>query len=401
MKVAVIGSGASGMVAAIIASRKHEVFLLDGEEKQGKKILLTGNGKCNYWNEDIRISKYNTDDFSKLEKIISNENQKEVLDFLEKEVGLFPKTKNGYYYPYSGQSSSVRELLLRKIEKNNIKILNGFKVNDIEKSGNEYKIKSENNELIADKVILATGSCVLEKTGSDGSGYRLAESLNHKTNKVSPSLVSLYTKENDLKDASGIRCDANLTLVINNKEIEQEFGELQITDFGISGICTFNISGKASRALQKNDNVEVLINFLPFLQEDFYTWFTNRSTKLKNFTLENLLESLIPYKLMFVILNKAKCSKSDTWEILDKEKQELLKKYLTSFPTTITSTNTFDKCQVATGGVSLKEIKEDTMESTLNEGLYIIGELLDVDGKCGGYNLAFSFISGFIAGRSV
>lgn len=400
MKVAIVGSGASGMVAASIVSLKHEVYLLDGEEKQGKKILLTGNGKCNYWNEDITLDKYNTDDFEKLENIISEENQEEVLSFLEN-IGLFPKIKNGYYYPFSGQASSVRELLIRNLEKNNIKILTGFKVKFIEKQGNVYKIKSETEELVVDKIILAAGSCVLGKTGSDGSGYTLAKSLGHKINEVSPSLVSLFTLEKDLKDASGVRCDATLTLLINGQEIEKEQGELQITDFGISGICTFNVSGKASRALQENKNVQVNINFLPYLEENFSVWFEKRSTKLKDFTLEELLESVIPYKLMFVILNKAKCRKDDIWENLSDEKKCLLEKYLTNFPVTITNTNTFEKSQVATGGVSLSEINEDTMESKISEGLYIVGELLDVDGKCGGFNLAFAFISGYLAGRSV
>lgn len=400
MKVAIIGSGASGMVAASLASKNNEVYLLDGEEKQGKKILLTGNGKCNYWNDDITLDKYNTDDFFKLEKIISKDNQEEVLKFLES-IGLFPKIKNGYYYPCSGQASSVRELLIKNLEKNNVKIITGFKVKEIIKLENGYKIKSETGELIVDKVILATGSNVLEKTGSDGTGYTLAKSLGHKINNVSPSLVSLFTLEKDLKDASGVRVDATLTLVINDKEIEQEFGELQITDFGISGICTFNISGKASRSLQENKNVQVQINFLPYLNENINTWLENRSTKLKDFTLEELLESVIPYKLMFIILNKAKCKKDDKWENLSEEKKKLLEKYLTSFKVTITSTNTFEKSQVATGGVSLSEINEETMESNLNKGLYIVGELLDVDGKCGGFNLAFAFISGFIAGRSV
>jgi len=400
MKVAIIGSGASGVISANIASKNNEVYLLDGEEKQGKKILLTGNGKCNYWNDDITLDKYNTDDFEKLKKIISKDNQEEVLNFLES-IGLFPKIKNGYYYPYSGQASSVRELLLKNLERNNVKILTGFKVKEIIKEENGYKIKSEKEELIVDKVILATGSNVLEKTGSDGSGYNLATNLGHKVNEVSPSLVSLFTQEKDLKDASGVRTDATLTLLINGKEIEKEQGELQITDFGISGICTFNISGKVSRSLQINNNVQVLINFLPFLEEDFDTWFEKRSTKLKDFTLEELLESVIPYKLMFVILNKAKCKKDEKWESLSEEKKKLLEKYLTSFPVTITSTNTFEKAQVATGGVSLSEINEETMESNLNKGLYIVGELLDVDGKCGGFNLAFAFITGYIAGSSV
>mgnify|MGYP001091454610 CR=1 FL=1 len=185
-KVVVIGGGASGLVASILASNSNEVTILEGNDKCGKKILLTGNGKCNYWNEDISIDHYNTNNKEILEKIITEKNQEEVLSFLEK-LGIYPKIKNGYYYPYSNQATSVRTLLLKELEKRNIKIVSNFKVTEIKQENNMFMIYSDKEKIVADKVILATGSKACPKTGSDGSGYSLLESLGHHINPVTPT----------------------------------------------------------------------------------------------------------------------------------------------------------------------------------------------------------------------
>lgn len=399
-KVAVIGGGASGMIAAIKASDNHEVILLEANDKCGKKILLTGNGKCNYWNSDISLDNYNTDDIDILNEIISKNNQKEVLSFLEN-LGIYPKIKNGYYYPYSNQASSVRTLLLNEIERRKIKIIYNFKVESIIKDENNFIIKNDTDEIVCDKVILSTGSCASPKTGSDGSGYELAKLLNHSINLVTPSLVQLKGNESYFKEWNGVRCDSKVTLFIDNKKEKEELGEIQLTDYGISGICTFNISGLATKNLELGKKVVVKINFLPSLNNSFYDWFTKRNNNIPNYTIEELLESVIPYKLMFVLLKKANIDKTKNWNELTEEEKIKLSNMIEDFEIEITGYHSFDRCQVATGGVSLKEIKPNTMESTVTPNLYLVGELLDVDGKCGGFNLAFAFISGYLAGRGV
>lgn len=398
-KVVIVGGGASGIVAAIQASNNHEVILLEANDKCGKKILLTGNGKCNYWNSDISVDNYNTDNTNILNSIISPKNQEEVLSFLEN-IGIYPRIKNGYYYPYSNQASSVRTLLVNEIERRNIKIIYGFKVESILKNDNSFIIKSNDSEIICDKVILANGSCASPKTGSDGSGYDLAKSLGHSINLVTPSLVQLKGYENYFKDWNGVRCDSKVSLYIEEEKVKEELGEIQLTDYGISGIVTFNISGTATKNIELGNKVMVKINFLPTI-DNFYEWFTNRNKNIPNYTIEELLESVIPYKLMFVLLKKANVDRNSYWDDLTEKEKRNLSNMIENFTLEITGYNDFDKAQVATGGVSLNQINPSTMESNIVSDLYLVGELLDVDGKCGGFNLAFAFISGYLAGRGV
>ena len=399
-KVVVIGGGASGLVAAIQASHHHEVILLEGNDKCGKKILLTGNGKCNYWNQDIHIRSYYTDSLETLDNIISKDNQTEVFSFLES-IGVYPKIKNNYYYPYSNQATSVRTLLLAEIERKHIKVIYDFKVEHIIKNNTNFIIQSNRDEIICDKVILATGSKACPKTGSDGSGYDLALSLGHTINLVTPSLTPLKGEEDYFKEWNGVRCDGKLSLFIDNEKVSEEIGEIQLTDYGISGICTFNISGLATKSLEQKKKVTVNIHFLPFLTIPFYDWFTMRNETIPNHTIEELLESLLPYKLMFVLLEKAGIHRKDEWKLLSESKKRKLSNLLEAFELEITGYLSFDRAQVATGGISLSEINPNTMESLITPNLYLVGELLDVDGKCGGFNLAFAFISGYLAGRSI
>lgn len=399
-RVVVIGGGASGLVAAIVASSNHEVTVLESNDKCGKKILLTGNGKCNYWNEDINSSHYHTDNMNILEKIITKENQKEVLNFLGR-LGIYPRIKNGYYYPYSNQATSVRTLLLNELEKRNIRIISNFKVTEIKQENNMFMICSGDKKILADQVIVATGSKACPKTGSDGSGYSLLESLGHHINPVTPSLVSLIGKESYFKDWEGVRSDSQVTLYVENQKVKEELGEIQLTNYGISGICTFNISGIATKSLMEKKKVVVEINFLPSLKESFYDWFTKRNEEIPNHTIEELLESILPYKLMHVILKKAGIEKQTYWQKLTELERKNLTNMIERFSLKIVDSQGFDRCQVATGGISLKEINPNTMESSIIKGLYIVGELLDVDGICGGFNLAFAFISGYLAGRSI
>ena len=399
-KVVVIGAGAAGMVAAIKISNSHDVILLESNDKCGKKILLTGNGRCNYWNSDINIDKYNTDNNENLNIIINRHNQEKVLLFLEK-IGIYPKIKNGYYYPYSNQASSVRTLLLNNLIKRKVQIIYNFKVEDVIKNNNKFIVKSNDNEIICDKVILANGSCAMPKTGSDGSSYELAKKLGHTINQVTPSLVPLEGKGSFFKEWDGVRCDSRVSLFIDNEKIKEEFGEIQLTSYGISGICTFNISGIATKSLKLGKKVAVKINFLPTIEVDFYNWMASRNNNIPNHTIEELLESVIPYKLMLVLLKNANIDRNSYWNNLSENDKKLLSTTIENFSIEIIGHHSFDKAQVATGGVSLNEINPLTMESRIIPGLYLVGELLDADGICGGFNLSFAFISGYIAGDAL
>ena len=313
-KVVVIGAGASGIIAALKASEKNEVILLESSDKCGKKILLTGNGRCNYWNNNININKYQTDDINKLEDILKNKD--DVLNYLYN-LGIYPKIKNDLYYPYSNQASSIEQIFINELNKRNIIIKTNYKIKEIIKK-EKFIIKSDIEEITSDKLIIATGSKALNKT--DDTMFNILKKFNHKINPVLPSLVPLKTNK---EDWNGVRCDALVNLYINDKLVKQESGEIQLTDYGVSGICIFNISNIVSKNSYLKNKINLKINFLPTIN-NVYQFIEKRNKLLNNYNIEELLESLLPYKLLFVILKKSKIKKEEYWNNLNIEQQNNL-----------------------------------------------------------------------------
>lgn len=395
-KVVIIGAGASGVISSIFASKNNEVIILERNKNALKKLLLTGNGKCNYFNENQELSNYNSSNKNLINQIINEKNIKSVTDFFDS-VGIIPKIKNGYYYPYSNLSISIKEALLKEASIRGVKIEYEYLVKDVKKINNKFII---NNEVECDYVILATGSKAYPKTGSDGIGYDILKSFNHNIIKVLPALTQLCSNQSYLKEWTGIRCDAKVSLYENDKFIKSETGELQLTSNGVSGICIFNLSGIVRRGLENKLKEEIIINFLPFV-DDIYEFFNDRNKKVKNRTILELLEGLINYKLLKVILTQSKIDYNKYYNELSKEEKQNLYNTLINFKLNITDTNGFDNAQVCSGGLDLEEINLFTMESKLVSGLYIVGELIDIDGVCGGYNLTIAWISGILAGTHI
>lgn len=393
-KVVIIGGGASGLVAAIYAAKEgNEVTILERNNSVGKKILITGNGRCNYFNENQSLSHYHSSDIQELKKILTIHNLSEVLGFFD-EIGIVPKIKNDYYYPNSNQAVSIKEALLLECELSKVKIKTDYLVTKIIKKDNKFII---NDEITADKVIIAAGSKAAPKTGSDGIGYTLAKKLNHTIIKPLPALVQLISNDST-KDWNGIRCDVNVTLIENGKEINEETGEIQLTDYGVSGICVFNLSGYIAKGLDQNKKEEILINFLPEIK-DFTTFMNERNNKVKGRNISRLFDGLLNYKLADVLIKKSKINKESYWNDLTPKEKETLKQNITKFKLNITGTNSFDKAQVCSGGIPLTEINPLTMESLKTKDLYFAGEILDVNGDCGGYNLTFAWATGMLAGK--
>ena len=398
--ITVIGGGASGLIASIYAKTSNtQVILLERNSECGKKILATGNGRCNYWNSDQDLKHYNSSTTNLLKKIITEENKNEIMDFFNR-IGIIPKIKNGYYYPYSNQAISIKNALITEAKRVGVKIYNDTYIDKIKKENNKYIITYNKKTVISDSVIIATGSKAAPKTGSDGNGYELVKKFSHSIIEPLPALVQLRGEEKYFKDWSGIRSDVKIRLYSDNELIKEETGEIQLTDYGISGICTFNLSRFVSRNIKENKKQYVLINFLPFLEENKLAFFEERNNVVRNRTLSEFLEGLLNNKLVKVLLNISNLDQNKTWSDLNYEEKELLVTNLTNFKLKITGTNSFDQAQVCSGGVPLTEIKIETMESIYNKNLYIVGELLDIDGDCGGYNLSFAWISGMLAGQN-
>lgn len=397
MDIVVIGAGASGLVAGIFAKdNSNNVTVLERYEKSAKKILVTGNGRCNYWNEDFDNNHFYSENKDFIKKVNTLENRNKVLAFF-KSIGIVPTIKNGYYYPMSKEASSVRNALLFEAKKRNINIINNIDVKAIKKENNKFILYFDNRSFTCDKVIIATGSNSYYK--EENLGYRLCNSLGHNIIEVLPSLVQLIGKEDFFKEWAGVRNNSKVGIYIDNNLVKEESGEVMLTNYGISGICIFNLSGIAGRAIKDNKHVEIRINFLPEIN-NIKEFLEDRNNNLNDRILNDFFEGLINNKLINIILKRLNLN-NKYWNLLTEEEKELLIDNLVNFKLEITGTKSFSDSQVCSGGIDTKEINPSTFESKICSGLYIVGEVLDIYGDCGGYNLGFAWISGLVAGESV
>lgn len=391
MNVIIIGAGPSGMMCAIKAKNENNnVTIIEKNDKAGKKLLLTGSGRCNYANEIINSDCYFTENSDLIENII-NPGEVDLMHAAIESIGIYPDIINGYYYPYSHNSASVNNLLIEKCKSKGINFIFNEEVNDIKKNSTGFKI---NNKYECEKLVIACGGKSYAKTGSDGSLYPNLENLGIKFTKMYPCLTQIKT--DSIKELSGVRLNAKVSLFDNDKLISFETGELQFIDYGVSGICVFNLSGY----VKSNSNLTIKINFLPFT-DDADEFIEERMKLLENINLINAFESIINYKVLKYIFKKTGISETARYKSLTENEKKLFKEYLTSFTLKVYGTNDYDKAQVTMGGVPLTDINISTMESNNVKNLYLIGEILDLTGKCGGYNLMQCFITGLIAGRNI
>ena len=384
MKVAIIGAGPAGLAAAKISSKENDVVVFDGNNAAGKKLLLTGSGRCNIGNTNNDLSKYHSSNNELIPKIINDKNIDKVNNFF-KEIGLVLKNKNGYLYPYSEKSSSVLSCLKNSL---NVDFRFNTYIENIKRKDDKFIINKET----FDKVIITTGGLSYPKTGSTGEGFHLAEKFGHKIIDLNPSLMALETNTGLEKELSGTRCEVNVSSYIDGSKIKEEHGELQLTSFGLSGICIFNLSRDIRLALNEEKMCEVRINFCPWT-DDLNKYMEENKDK----SLTNICDGFLDYKLTNIILKYLKIKDKKWCELKIDEKNKFIDT-LTNFKVSIEGTKGYLDAQVTSGGVSLEEINLETMESKLVKNLYFAGEVLDLDGDCGGYNLTISFITGLVAG---
>lgn len=390
-KVCIVGGGAAGMIAAIMAARNHAaVTILEHNEKTGKKLLATGNGRCNLTNEKQEKMCYHSEHPELLWDILQNFSFEQTLDFFEK-IGIYPVSKNGYFYPSSMQASSVQEVLEMEARFLKVKIkckehVKEIKVSDT-KENPRFSVVTETWQYPADAVILACGSQASEIDGADGSGYTLAKQLGLKVINPLPALVPLKGKGNYFSKWAGTRIYGKIYLQSQNEIVQTEEGELQLTDYGISGIPVFQLSGLAAKLLQHQHSVTLMIDFLPDVApKELEELLLKRKELCPYKTTKELCIGLFPKKLIEVLVDK----NTDLSTLAEKIKK---------FSMEIVGTKPFSNAQVCQGGVSLEEISPKTMECKKIPGLYLAGELLDADGICGGYNLQWAWSSGACAGK--
>ena len=399
-EIAVIGGGASGLMAAITAKKSgKEVIILERKDRILKKVLITGNGRCNITNVNANISNYFGKNISSVENILNRFTPQDTMDFFN-ELGIICNEENrGKVYPLSGQASSVVDALRFEAERLGIKIETEFYVRKIEKDGFKFRIYSEDRKKIeAGRVILAAGGQSYPELGSNGSGFELAKELGHSVTRLSPSIVQLKTEKHQVKGLQGIKTDVAVTAYGDNKKICTYNGELLFTDYGISGNVVFNISF----VMPLYKNVEFEIDFMEkFDYNELYEILKERKRILSHLTMENYFNGMINKKLgqfLSKVSGIEKLSKP-VKDLNDSDIRKLctvLKKYRVK----ILETTGFKNAQVTAGGVSLDEVNTETLESKIVKGLYFSGEVLDVYGECGGFNLQWAWASGHIAGEN-
>ena len=403
MKVLVLGGGPAGMTAALAAARAGaEVLLLEQNERIGKKLLLTGNGKCNYTNLELDVARYDTDGPDFVRELIKRYPPKAIIRFLE-ELGVPPLSRHGgWIYPHAEQAAAVLNALRAALEREQVAVRTGTRVLGIqrEKKGG-FRIRTEEKPLYADRVILALGGSALAKTGSDGSGFRYAEELGLKLEAPRPALCPLRSTEREnpfFRAAQGVRVPAELTLFVDNAARGRESGELQLTKEGFSGIAVFQLSLIAGRTLAAKRKTELCINFLPDLTADT-DYFEKRLSAAFATDLEAVGNGLVPKNLWGALLRRAALSPQQAVKQRNRELAKRLSTALTASRFIVQGLGSLEKAQVSAGGIALSELSGQSLSFRRVPGLYAAGEILNVTGPCGGYNLHWCFASGLSAGQ--
>ena len=401
-RIGIVGAGASGLAAAIAAARAGaQVTVIEHMDKAGKKILSTGNGRCNLTNRRMEAECFRCGQKDFPMKVIERFGLEETLGFFEG-LGILIKDRNGYLYPYSDQASSVRDVLLQEAERRRVQIHLSCHIERIEERlCGGFVLHTDQGRLSEDALILAAGSKAAPSTGSDGSGYELARQLGHSIIKPLPALVQLRCQGNMYRQMAGVRTEAGVRLLVDGELAAEDRGELQLVDYGLSGIPIFQVSRFAARALDQRRRVTVRVDFMPAWEErEAFGLLKKRASLLGYKPVSDFFTGMLNPKLAQVLI---KCSGVNpslkAGELTGKQLGRILGQ-LKSYEAIVMSVNPFANAQVCCGGVDTRQVDPRTMQSRIKRGLYFAGEILDVDGICGGYNLQFAWSSGVTAGRS-
>ena len=433
--VAVIGGGASGMTAAITAASKGaRVILLEHKERVGKKILSTGNGRCNFTNIHQEPLCYHSENPEFPWRIIEKFDARSSISFFL-QLGVYSKNRNGYIYPNSDQASAVLDALRMELERLQVDVRTGTECLEILPGKHGFTIRTEvrtadekpqsgkgksqhgkqkkdrvreqtapnvRTEMIrCDRVILCAGSRAASVTGSDGSGYDLAKRLGHRIVPVLPALVQLKCEEPFFRSIAGVRANGTVSVWSEGECAARDTGEIQLTDYGISGIPVFQVSRFAARLLDQKKKTEAVLDFMPdFTEVQLNAFLSARAKTRPEKPAKLFLIGLFHKKLSDLWIRLSGLPAEKPAGELTEEEIETLAALIKRFRVQITGTKSFEQAQVCCGGVDTAEVDPETLESRYVPGLYFAGEILDVDGMCGGYNLQWAWSSGHIAGES-
>ncbi|MBE7043627.1 MAG: aminoacetone oxidase family FAD-binding enzyme [Ruminococcaceae bacterium] len=382
-RVAVIGGGAAGLTAAITAAKNGaKVTVLERMERVGKKIMATGNGRCNLANNELDLSHYRGDERF-ISQVFHQVGLEEILDFF-REIGLLVRTEQGRIYPLSNHASAVLDVLRNEAERCGVTIKTDFDVKSVCPRSEGLVIQGKYETLVCDKLIIATGGKASPAHGSNGSGYDILSSLGHHTTKLYPGLVGVKCPSEQMKGLRGVRVFAKATLLLDGQPYRSEIGEIQFNDTGLSGIPILNCS---SVVTSYKGEAEIELDLLPD-EEDVLDLLQERDRK-------HLFTGMFHKQI-----GQSLCDR--TWvpvQSIQTVDLPSLAKEMKAMRFTVIGTLPWENAQVTVGGAKTSEFQLGTLESLLLPGLYAAGEILDVDGDCGGYNLMWAWASGMVAGQ--
>ena len=395
----IIGAGASGLMCAIAAKRKNpslKIAIIEKNDRVGKKLLSTGNGRCNLTNENVSVSRYVGSADKLLSAVLKKYNTEMLVEYF-KSLGLqTSKDSEGRYYPLSRQASTVLDMLRFNCEEKGVNIFCGETIKSVRKQ-KSFLIKTEQNEFEAGKLVIAAGSKAAPKLGGNGSAADILKNFGHRFTPFSPALCPVKTRSDVLKSLKGLRANGTVTLLRNNKAVRTEAGDIQFNEDNLSGICVFNLS------LFTSHDCFIAVDLLPDISNtELYNILLSNKERFSKQTADNIFTGILQKRLAQAVLKSAyvkdfsrpcsALSDSELKKAADKAKQMIF---------AVTENAGFDRAQACKGGVAGEEINPETMQSNVTKNLYICGEAIDACGECGGYNLHFAFACGIIAGENL
>ena len=408
--LAIIGAGAAGLTTAIAAARLARdqkkalnILLLDSKPKPGAKILMSGGTRCNVTNELVQPADFEGGPKHFIKHVLEAFTSEQTMQWF-KELGIeLILEPTGKYFPTTHSAKTVLEALLNEVNRLGVKLLTGTRITAVQKSGELFELKSDDPNFVVHSrtVVLTTGGLSHPGTGSDGTGYTFAKHFGHHIIPTFPGLTPLLTEDPDWKSLSGVSLEAELSFYLNGKKEHSSKGALLFTHFGFSGPAALDISRHFASA-EKEERPEIKANFLPAQNEDSFKIKWDQAQKktaeklIKNFLAQ---EFSLPSRFVEVFLRKIGLDSMSTIGSCSGEKRKSLSHSLFYYPLEVTGVYGYQKAEVTAGGVDLKEVKVQTMESKQVRGLYFAGEILDTDGRIGGFNFQWAWSTGTIAGR--
>jgi len=398
--VIIVGAGAAGLMTAIQAAQGGlRVLLLEGQKKVGAKILMSGGTRCNVTNKAVSEKDFNSERIMDVRNILRSFSNADTIGFF-KDLGVeLVLEPTGKYFPSTHSGKTILEALLRKIDSADVTLLCEHKVKAVSMDNNQFTLQGDHFQYHGKTIVLTTGGLSYPATGSDGTGYRLAQSFGHSMVETSPALTPLTTQDSDLKSLSGITLEVQLTLVADGKRHFSGRDSFLFTHFGFSGPAALDIS---RHYLRTKGQKQIIANFIPDYDENsFATYLAQVQRDSPRKTIRNVLIELIPQRLADIILKKAGIEGTLPMNQLDKVSRQHLIAGCVHYPLDVTGVLGYSKAEVTAGGIDWAEINPKTLESKLVPGLFFAGEILDVDGRIGGFNFQWAWASGHTVAQAL